>query len=324
MVDWLCNVVYFIASLLFFAFLFRIFLELVGAVSGYDIVGFFGKIKNKLTHKNDAYKDFVRNTEGQKRVVELPFSVIQPLLRDDSPIIVFASNDRLAIRDEKSYYSIHVKLSKKDYNEYIKFLEQKEINKEQLKKTEDTLAATELINKELKRINEEAMASIAKETKNINNIAEICEYLNFEEASPKVDALTSKIDTVTTYVLNDGMEWELKTVAVQSKEFDQELFDKIWNGQKVIIIRNEYQHGVFKNCRFDKVVHFYNSAIATGVKPLFARYYRMDDQWVIDTYDGNDIEHFGVDIIDLAKRCPDFTAKFKQRIQNGGIRYDRL
>lgn len=316
MVDMLYNVVCFVVPLCLFAFLFRIFLELVGVISGYDIVGFFGKIKNKLTHKNDAYKDFVETTNSYSRVVELPFSVVQPLLRDDSPMILIAQSDRLAIKDENCRNNnIYIKLSKQDYNEYIKFLEQKETNKEQLKKTEDTLAATELINKELKRINEEAMASIAKETKNINNIAEICEYLNFEEASPKVDALTSKIDTVTTYVLNDGMEWELKTVALQSKEFDQELFDKIWNGQKVIIIRNEYQHGVFKNCRFDKVVHFYNSAIATGVKPLFARYYRMDDQWVIDTYDGNDIEHFGVDIIDLTTRCPDFTEKFKKRIQ---------
>lgn len=282
-------------------------------------------IWKKITAKNDAYKEFIKTTERQDRVVELPFSVVQPLLRDDSPTIFTAQSNRLAIKDENCRSNnIYIKLSKKDYNEYIKFLDQKKVNKQNLKKTEDTLAATQLINKELKRINEEALKSVQKSTDDIKKIVETCEYLNFEEAPPKVDALTSKIDTVTTYVLNDGMEWELKTVALQPKEFDQELFDKIWNGQKVIIIRNEYQHGVFKNCRFDKVVHFYNSAIATGVKPLFARYYRMDDQWVIDTYDGNDIEHFGVDIIDLAKRCPDFTAKFKQRIQNEGIRYDRL
>ena len=267
----------------------------------------------KINAKNDAYKDFVRNTEGQKRVVELPFSVIQPLLRDDSPIIVFASSDRLAIRDEKSYYSIHVKLSKKDYDEYIKFLEQKETNKEQLKKTEDTLAATELINKELKRINGEAMASIAKETKNINNIAEICEYLNFEEALPKVDAPTSKIDTVTTYVLNDGMELELKTVTVQPEKFDQELFDDIWNGEKVIIMRDDYEYGTFHACRFANREASYE-AMYLRQYPIFARYYCNDNCWNIDVATQFTLDR-GINIIDLATRCPDFTEKFKNIIQ---------
>lgn len=271
-------------------------------------------IDTKIDPTKEAYQDYVRNTNGCRRVVELPFSVIQPLLRDDSPMIVIAQSDRLAIRDENCRNNnIYIKLSKQDYNEYIKFLEQKKINKEQLKKTEDTLAATELINKELKRINDEAMASVSKEIKNINNIAEICEYLNFEEAPPKVDALTSKMDTVTTFVLNDGMEWELKTVAVQPEKFDHELFDKIWNGSKVIIIRDEYERGIFNACHFDNVIRYRGTA-APITDPLFARYLCNDNEWIVSIATPF-LVNSGVNIIDLAKRCPDFTEKFKKRIQ---------
>lgn len=317
------DALYFVISICFLTLLFRMILELIDIVTGFNTIGFFKKIKGKLTQNKEAYKDFVRTTESYRRVVELPFSVVQPLLRDDSPTIVVAQSDRLAIKDENCRNNnIYIKLSKQDYNEYIKFLEQKKVNKEQLKKTEDTLAATQLINKELKRINDAAMTSVAKEVENINNIAEICEYLNLEEAPPKVDALTSKIDTVTTYVLNDGMEWELKTVAVRPEKFDQELFNKIWNGSKVIIIRDEYERGIFNACHFDNVIRYRGTA-APITDPLFARYLCNDNEWIVSIATPF-LVNSGVNIIDLAKRCPDFTAKFKQRIQNEGIRYDRL
>ena len=323
MVNWLYDAFFLVLALGALALLFRMILELIDVVCGWNTVKFVKKIKKKLTQNNDAYKDFVRTTNSYGRVVELPFSVVQPLLRDDSPMIVVAQSDRLAIKDENCRNNnIYIKLSKKDYNEYIKFLEQKKINKRNLKKTEDTLAATQLINKELKRINDEAMESVAKETEKIKNITESCEHLSLEEVPPKVDALTSKIDTVITYVLNDGMEWELKPVVAQPEKFDQELFNKIWNGSKVIIIRDEYERGIFNACHFDNVI-CYRGTAALITDPLFARYLCNDNEWIVSIATPF-LVNSGVNIIDLAKRCPDFTAKFKQRIQNEGIRYDRL
>lgn len=94
-------------------------------VGAWDSIGdFIDQIKDKLFAKDEAYKDFIRTTESYGRVVELPFSVVQPLLRDDSPMIVVAQSDRLAIKDGNCRNNnIYIKLSKKDYNEYIKFLE---------------------------------------------------------------------------------------------------------------------------------------------------------------------------------------------------------
>lgn len=279
------------------------------------------KSKEKKHIAEKPYKDFIHYTNGKKNVVELPFSVIQPLLRDESSIIIDATKSKLVLRGEPGGF-YYIKFSKEEYDKYTSFLDQQEVNKQNLKKTEDTLAVTRMINKELKRINDEAMASVVKETEKIKNITEACEHLNLEEPLPKVDALTSKIDTVTTYVLNDGMEWELKTVAVQSEKFDQELFNKIWNGQKVIIIRDEYERGIFNACYFDNVIRYRGTA-APITDPLFARYLCNDNEWIISIATPF-LAETGVNIIDLAKRCPDFTAKFKQRIQNEGIRYDRL
>lgn len=274
----------------------------------------------KINAKNDAYKDFVRTTESYGRVVELPFSVVQPLLRDDSPTIVVAQSDRLAIKDENCRNNnIYIKLSKQDYNEYIKFLEQKEANKEQLKKTEDTLAVTQLINKELKRINDAAMTSVAKEVENINNIAEICEYLNLEEAPPKVDALTSKIDTVTTYVLNDGMEWELKTVTVRPEKFDWELVNDIFRGETAIVINDITEYFQFRESGLTDIVRC--DTLNTIGYPRVAYYSRVTDQWFIGPY-GTHIFNATVNITQLFKCCPDFVTIFNKKIQDTGVRYD--
>ena len=301
MIDWLHDVLIFVLCVIGIVLACDALISFGIALSDGTVDAFCKKIKNQLTQNNDDYKDFVRTTENYGRVVELPFSVIQPLLRDDSPIILVAQNDRLAIKDNNDRFNnIYIKLSKEDYNKYVRFLEQKKANKQILKKTEDTLAATQLINKELKRINDEAMESVKKEVENLNNLAEMCQYVRTEE-----------------------LMFDEKPIEKPVK-FDQELFDKIWNGQTVIIIRDEYEHNVFKNCRFDKVIHFYNATIATGVKPLFARYHRRYNQWTIDTYDIHYIERIGVNVIELSKRCPDFAEVFKTRIRYEGLKHDRL
>lgn len=151
-----------------------------------------------------------------------------------------------------------------------------------------------MINKELKRINDEAMASVAKETTNINEI-------------------TQKIDNGTSVTTGNNTVCYAKSVADASKKFDQELFEKIWNGYKVIIIRDEYERGIFNACHFDNVIRYRGTA-APITDPLFAHYLCNDNEWIVSIATPF-LVNSGVNIIDLAKRCPDFTEKFKKRIQ---------
>lgn len=289
MIDWLHGVLIFVLCVIGIVLVCDVLISFGIALFDGTVDAFCKKIKNKLTQNNDDYKDFVRTTESYGRVVELPLSVIQPLLRDDSPVILVAQNDRLAIKDNNDKFNnIYIKLSKEDYNKYIRFLEQKKVNKRNLKKTEDTLAATQLINKELKRINDEAMKSVKKEAENLNNLAKLCKYIRTEE------------------LLFDEKPIE------KPEKFDQELFDKIWNGQAVIIMRNEYELGVFNACRFDRVLRD-RETLPPVTKPLVARYYHMDNQWVVNIATQYSIDR-GVTIMDLSSRCPNFTEKFKQKI----------
>ena len=277
-------------------YLIWIFLDDTGIL---DSVGdFIDQTKDKLFAKDDMYKDFIKTTESYGRVVELPFSVVQPLLRDNSPMILTAQSDRLAIKDESCRNGIYIKLSKSDYNEYINFLAQKIINKRNLKKTENTLAATQLINKELKRINDEALKSVKKEVENLNNLADMCQYVRTEE------------------LLFDEKPIE------EPKKFDQELLDKIWNGTKVIIIRDEPERGVFNACHFDNVIR-YRGTSAPITDPIFARYLCNDNEWIVSIATPF-LVNIGINMIDLEKRCPDFAEVFKRKIKNEGVRYDRL
>ena len=296
-------IVYFLISLLFC----QLLTELICVLFDLRPNKFFKKIKDKLTQSNDAYKDFVRTTNSYGRVVELPFSVVQPLLRDDSPMILIAQSDRLAIKDENCRNGIYIKLSKKDYNEYIKFLEQKKVNKQNLKKTEDTLAATQLINKELKRINDEAIKSVKKETENLNKFTEMYRQIRTEEEAENLNNLAK----LCKYIRTEELLFDEKPIEKPEK-FDQELFDKIWNGQAVIIMRNEYELGVFNACRFDRVLRD-RETLPPVTKPLVARYYHMDNQWVVNIATQYSIDR-GVTIMDLSSRCPNFTEKFKQKI----------
>ena len=324
MIDWLRNVLIFVLVIIGLVLVSNALISFGIALSDGTFDAFCKKIKNKLTQNNDDYKDFVRTTESYGRVVELPFSVVQPLLSDDSPIILVAQNDRLVIKDNNDRFNnIYIKFSKEDYNKYIRFLEQKKVNKQILKKTEDTLAATRLINKELKRINNEAMTSVADETEKIKNGLGTYGHLSFDETHKEFREIMDSYKSSIEHISNDG-ELLFAIHTEEAEKFDQELLDAIWNGQTVIIIRDEYEHNVFKNCRFDKVVHFYNATIATGVKPLCARYYQRDNQWIIGTYDAHYIERIGVNVIELSKRCPDFAEKFKRRIKMEERLYDRL
>ena len=308
-------IVYFLISLLFC----RLFAELVCVLFDLRLDKFFKKIKDKLTQNNDAYKDFVRTTNSYGRVVELPFSVVQPLLRDDSPMIVVAQNDRLAIKDENCRNNnIYIKLSKKDYNEYIKFLEQKKVNKRNLKKTEDTLAATELINKELKRINEEAIKSIIDETDNIKKIVETCEYLNFEEPEEDLHKefreIMSSYKKSAQFVSNDGTVYDFE----EPSKFDWELFDDIWNGHTAILMTDEVDRVLFSRWYFDYVIASLTSQKDVSI-PICAHYSRYRGIWEIDdviTRLGTNIQL--VHISDVMYKCPDFANKFKKRINTQG------
>ena len=117
MIDWLHSVLIFVLCVIGIVLVCDAFISFGIALSDGTVDAFCKKIKNKLTQNNDDYKDFVCTTESYGRVVELPFSVIQPLLRDDSPIILVAQNDRLAIKDNNDRFNnIYIKLSKEDYN----------------------------------------------------------------------------------------------------------------------------------------------------------------------------------------------------------------
>ena len=302
------DALYFVVDICFLTLLFRMLLEVIDVLTGFNIIGFLKKIKGKLTQNKEAYKDFVRTTESYGRVVELPFSVVQPLLRDDSPMILVAQSDRLAIRDGDCRNGIYyIKLSKKDYNEYIKFLEQKKANKEQLKKTEDTLAVTQLINKELNRINEEAIKSVQKSTDDIKNITEL--YIGPEHSKELKEIINEYNTKIEKHFCTDGTIYEIE----KSEKFDQELFDDIWYGRKVIIMRGDYEYGTFHACRFDNIGTSYETMYLRQY-PIFARYYCNDNCWNVDVATQFTLDR-GVNLIDLAIRCPDFTEKFKKRIQ---------
>lgn len=132
------------------------------------------KIKPYKTHEiNKNYNAYLFNLKYKyfATVVELPFSVIQPLLHNNSPIIYHANKEELVLDKDKYHYGqIYVKLSKKDYKEYYNYIVQKEENKKYIKQTEDTLEVIKLIQAELNRINEEALKTIKTEKEKMENI----------------------------------------------------------------------------------------------------------------------------------------------------------
>lgn len=310
MARWVWDLASFIGSICLIIVLYILIVEVL---IGYRTSDLLKKIKNKLTQNNDDYKDFVRTTESYGRVVELPFSVIQPLLRDDSPIILVAQNDRLAIKDENCRNGIYIKLSKKDYNEYIKFLEQKKVNKQILKKTEDTLAAIQLINKELKRINDEAMKSVKKETENLNKFTEMYRQIRTEEEAENLNNLAE----VCQYVRTEKLMFDEKPIEKPVK-FDWELFDSILKGKTSIIMKDINEYFQFRTSGLADIIHC-NTSNTIGY-PRVAYYNRVTDQWFIAPYGCYGCA--SIYITELFERCPDFVRMFNRKIQNTGVRYD--
>lgn len=160
------------------------------------------KTKSYKAHEiNKRYKEHLSNLGYKNDVVELPFSVVQPLLHNDSPIIYCADKEKLILAKDKYHYNkIYIKLSKKDYKEYYNYLIQKKENEKHIKQTENTLKATKLIQAELNRINEEALKSIEVEKEKIenitdnlsnnglNNIAEIYKFIGANDTYYYIDS----------------------------------------------------------------------------------------------------------------------------------------
>ena len=129
----------------------------------------------KLREIKNDYKKYLSDLEYrlkyQYSVAELPFSVIQPLLHNGSPIIHQADKEHLALKKDKyDYERIYIKFSKEDYKKYHNYICQKEENKKHIKQTEDTLLATKLIQAELNRINEEALKVIEEEREKLEKL----------------------------------------------------------------------------------------------------------------------------------------------------------
>ena len=141
----------------------------MGLIIALFIVSFFRLIIHfELSKERSAYQSYYLYLEASPyNIVELPFSVIKPLIDNNSSIIKYDAKRIEITKKEKEYpyfpRTYCIKLSKQDYKTYYNYITHKEEVAKKIKNAETILELTQLIKKELDSINDEALRTVEQE-----------------------------------------------------------------------------------------------------------------------------------------------------------------